>query len=112
LPNSSLKWSSAKSEAGPARVQKEHRFAGIVSSSVAAEESGDAMSIDPSEDPPIQPGQPVEPPPESPPGNPRPEIPPPVREPGEPRAPDELPGHMPDERGPQTPPSPPAPTDF
>ncbi|MGC2179034.1 MAG: hypothetical protein WA650_12505, partial [Bradyrhizobium sp.] len=58
--------------------------------------SGDAMPIDPSEDPPIQPGQPVEPPQESPPGNPRPEIPPPVREPSEPRAPDELPGHMPD----------------
>jgi hypothetical protein len=77
--------------------------------------SVDAMPIDLPEDPPIQPGQPAEPPQESPPGNPQPEIPPPMREPGEPQRPDELPGHMPDElpvRGPQTPTSPPPPTDM
>ena len=49
--------------------------------------SGDAMPIEPSEIPPIKPGQPAEPPPEDPPGNPNPEIPPPVSEPGEPQQP-------------------------
>jgi hypothetical protein len=93
----------------------EHRFAGAVSPSTTVEESGDGMPIDPTEDPPIQPGQPTEPPPESPPGNPAPEIPPPVHEPGEPQRPEELPGRTPDElpvRGPQTPTTPPAPTDI
>ena len=42
------------------------------------------MPIDPQEDPPIKPGQPVEPPQESPPGSPRPEVPPPMQDPGEP----------------------------
>ena len=77
--------------------------------------SGDVMPIDPTEDPPIQPGRPAEPPPESPPGNPQPEIPPPVHEPGEPQRPEELPGQTPEElpvRGPQTPTTPPAPTNI
>lgn len=67
------------------------------------------MPIDPQEDPPIKPGQPVEPPQEEPPGNPSPEVPPPVREPGEPSQPEELPGQTPNElplRGPERPPSP------
>ena len=55
------------------------------------------MGIDPTEDPPIKPGQPTEPPLEDPPGSPRPEIPPPMRDPGEPSQPQELPGTMPDE---------------
>jgi hypothetical protein len=65
--------------------------------------------IDPTEDPPIKPGQPIEPPQEDPPGSPRPEIPPPLQDPGESNPPRELPGSMPDELpvrgppGPQTP---------
>ncbi len=64
------------------------------------------MPIDPTEDPPIKPGQPSEPPPESPPGSPGPEVPPPMQEPGEPQRPEELPGRTPEElpvRGPQGP---------
>lgn len=72
------------------------------------------MPIDPTEDPPIKPGQPTEPPPESPPGNPRPEMPPPTREPGESPTPEELPGRTPEElpvRGPQGPTTPSPATD-
>jgi hypothetical protein len=64
------------------------------------------MPIEPQEDPPINPGRPVEPPREDPPGSPRPEVPPPMQDPGEPPRPEELPGHMPDElpvRGPDGP---------
>jgi hypothetical protein len=67
------------------------------------------MGIDPTEDPPIKPGQPTEPPLEDPPGSPRPEIPPPMQDPGEPSQPQELPGSMPDElpvRGPAGPQAP------
>jgi len=73
------------------------------------------MPIDPQEDPPIKPGQPVEPPQESPPGSPQPEVPPPMQEPGEPPSPEELPGEMPDElsvRGPQGPTTPSPETDM
>ncbi len=59
---------------------------------------------DPTEVPPNQPGQPVEPPREEPPGEPAtPDIPVPVREPAAPGSPEELPGRLPDElpvRGP------------
>jgi hypothetical protein len=64
------------------------------------------MPIEPQEDPPINPGRPVEPPREDPPGSPRPEVPPPMQDPGEPARPEELPGRMPDElpvRGPDGP---------
>ena len=64
------------------------------------------MPIEPQEDPPIKPGQPLEPPQETPPGNPRPEVPPPMQDPGEPPKPEELPGKMPEElpvRGPEGP---------
>jgi hypothetical protein len=64
------------------------------------------MPIEPQEDPPINPGRPVEPPREDPPGNPTPEVPPPMQDPGEPPRPEELPGRMPDElpvRGPDGP---------
>jgi hypothetical protein len=67
------------------------------------------MGIDPTEDPPIKPGQPAEPPQEDPPGDPRPEIPPPVQDPSEPSPPQELPGSTPDElplRGPAQPQAP------
>jgi hypothetical protein len=67
------------------------------------------MGIDPTEDPPIKPGQPAEPPQEDPPGDPRPEIPPPVQDPGESSPPQELPGSTPDElplRGPAQPQAP------
>ena len=70
------------------------------------------MGVDPTEDPPIKPGQPAVPPQEDPPGSPRPDIPPPVHEPGAPSPPQELPGSMPDElpvRGPPGP-STPSPT--
>lgn len=69
------------------------------------------MPIEPSEDPPIKPGQPSEPPQENPPGGPRPEIAPPVHEPREVPRPEELPGRTPDElpvprpQGPTMPPT-------
>ena len=69
------------------------------------------MGIDPTEDPPIKPGQPTEPPQEAPPGRPQPEIPPPIEDPGAPSVPKELPGSMPEElpvRGPAVPPATPA----
>ena len=72
------------------------------------------MPIDPTEDPPIKPGQPSEPPQESPPGSPRPEVPAPMQEPGEPPRPEELPGRTPEElpvRGPQVPNTPSPATD-
>jgi|ERR1700691_3158178 hypothetical protein len=72
------------------------------------------MGIDPTEDPPIKPGQPSEPPQESPPGSPRPEVPPPMQDPGEAPQPEELPGRLPDElpvRGPQEPRTPSPATD-
>ncbi len=92
---------------------REHRFVGPVDLRRHLLRS-DAMSNDPTEDPPLNPGQPKEPPSESPPGNPRPEVPPPVREPGEPARPDELPGDTPDELPvvPPNPPTPPAPIDI
>jgi hypothetical protein len=67
------------------------------------------MAIDPTEVPPIKPGEPSEPPQESPPGSPRPEVPPPMQDPVEPSQPQELPGRTPEElpvrgpAGPQTP---------
>jgi hypothetical protein len=64
------------------------------------------MPIEPQEDPPINPGRPMEPPREDPPGSPRPEVPPPMQDPGEPPRPEELPGSVPDElpvRGPDGP---------
>jgi hypothetical protein len=72
------------------------------------------MGIDPTEDPPIKPGQPTEPPAEAPKGDPRPEIPPPVQDPTEPGQPQELPPYAPEEMpvpGPGAPQPPGAPTD-
>jgi hypothetical protein len=72
------------------------------------------MGIDPTEDPPIKPGQPTVPPQEDPPGSPRPDIPPPMHEPGAPSPPQELPGVTPDElpvRGPGGPATPSPATD-
>jgi hypothetical protein len=67
------------------------------------------MAIDPTEDPPITPGQPIAPPQEDPPASPWPEIPPPLQEPGEPIEPQELPDGTPEElpvRGPTEPQTP------